>query len=163
MTEIDTDKLRALDEGPQLQRIQFTCEGCKHLTTEDWEEYPDGERDSGTSAWCNAGEKRNLSAYWSPSHQPPSTCPFPTPAILAMAEERKRCEAHRNDLADMLIQKQTEIGALKAEVERISRICASNAATMEEQAIRFRRLGKSTSELDAAVSETRRALEKEQA
>ena len=117
---LDADKLRALDEGPQLQRIQFTCEGCKHLTTEDWEEYPDGERDSGTSAWCNAGEKRNLSAYWSPSHQPPSTCPFPTPAILAMAKDREEAETlgwakatawHRHGIAWKHLEKisQTEL------------------------------------------------------
>ncbi|WP_285020288.1 hypothetical protein [Novosphingobium sp. fls2-241-R2A-195] len=93
MTDFSADKLRALDEGPQLQRIMFTCEGCKHLTTEDWVEYPDGERDSDTSAWCNAGEKRNLTAYWSAGNQPPSWCPFPVPSILAIAEREKRKDA----------------------------------------------------------------------
>jgi len=86
-TTLKAETLRALAEGPQLQRIIFTCEGCKHLTTEDWVEYPDGERDSGTSAWCNVGEKRNLSAYWSPGNQPPSWCPFPTALLEADKDE----------------------------------------------------------------------------
>jgi len=41
------------------------------------------------------------------------------PAILAMAEERKRCEAHRNDLADKITEQSIEIGALKAENKRL--------------------------------------------
>lgn len=36
------------------------------------------------------------------------------PAILAMAEERDRCEQHRNDLYDKVMAQVTEIGALKA-------------------------------------------------
>lgn len=87
-----TDRVSSVqrDVGPQFRRVVWTCEGCKHLTTEDWVEYPDGERDSGTSAWCNAGsagEKRHLSSYWSSNHQPPSICPYPFPALSIASGE----------------------------------------------------------------------------
>lgn len=163
MTEIDTDKLRALDAAATGEAGPFhvsrTSDGKAHwfsaLDSASGVSIPAKDRDDAYALVSSLNEA--ASAYARRERL------VSEDAILAMAEERVRSENHRNDLADKITEQSVEIGALKAEVERLSRICASNAATMEEQAIRFRRLGKSTSELDAAVSETRRALGKDKA
>lgn len=71
----------ATSAGPQLLPARYTCKGCVHLTTKDWEDYLENdETDSGTSARCGAipdeyGGK-SITAYWMATNAPPKWCPF---------------------------------------------------------------------------------------
>lgn len=51
-----------------------------------------------------------------------------------------------------------EIASLRARVEALEKLHRSNASTMEEQRSRMIRWGKSHEELNAAINETRQAL-----
>lgn len=106
MTEIDTDKLRAislnlpLSEGWMHEAIRH-CQRNMDFGHDDEGNQPD--RYDGT----DLARLANM-----------------LPAILAMAEDRDRSEKHRNDLADKITEQSVEIGALKAEVERLREIVA---------------------------------------
>lgn len=66
-----------MQEGPfKVVSVNYICEGCKFLETEYWVEYPDGERDSGTSATCTAEPKRHISSYYGMSAMTPKWCPY---------------------------------------------------------------------------------------
>lgn len=80
----------ASDEGPQELPKRYTCDGCKHLVTREWEEEADNDgTDSGTDARCTKAD-RPISAYWFRTDKPPEWCPAPAPtpdhaALLAAA------------------------------------------------------------------------------
>jgi hypothetical protein len=65
--------------GPR-QVCRATCSGCPALKATDWVEYPDGERDSGTTGHCSAADKF-ISHYWNAHTPVPKWCPASGVAI----------------------------------------------------------------------------------
>ncbi len=64
-----------IQEGP-LQRILYSCHGCKYLWLEDWEFYGENDDvDRGTDAKC-LKENKNITSYWYKSNHTPTWCPY---------------------------------------------------------------------------------------
>lgn len=65
-------------DGPEL-RVKFTCSGCDHLRTEDWEEECENDEiDRGTTARCGAtttDPPSLIGAYWHSGRPTPEWCP----------------------------------------------------------------------------------------
>ncbi len=65
-------------DGPlAIVTTRLTCEGCRHLATEQWEF--EGENDEiqwGTRATCAAMPGlKSITAYWRPETPTPAWCP----------------------------------------------------------------------------------------
>ncbi|KPH67080.1 hypothetical protein [Novosphingobium sp. ST904] len=161
MTDIDTDKLRALDKaatpGPWERDSEYdgdglatSSDGCAtgwhnffvgadvdgkwrtllDTVNSDHKLIEDDRDENGGHSWDAIGEANTALIV----HLRNSV-----PAILAMAEDWKRCENHRNNLADKITDQSVEIGALKAEVAHLCKALERSARIAE---IALRALGK---------------------
>lgn len=66
--------------GPRTHTVtKQVCDGCPSLETKYWVEYPDGERDSGTAAYCKTAN-RCIKAYWHENDTAPAWCPAIPPS-----------------------------------------------------------------------------------
>lgn len=148
---IDADKLRALDDEATTGELT----GCGRYIGERYDAFIEDANFS-TADYNRAADGRLVQYLWNNRT-----------AILAMAEERERLIAENLGLAREISELRSDLAVMRehdcTEVKRLREVCASNAATMEEQVRRFRRLGQSTSELGTAIAETRRALGEEKA
>ena len=117
----DADKLRALDEaatpGPWKVFAMFGDGGPQEVCRAD---------DYAMGGVCVPHRKDDAALIANLRNS--------VPAILAMAEDRKRSEKHRNDLADKITEQSVEIGALKADIER--HLSALSAEAEENKRIR---------------------------